>query len=85
MNENFDPKTIESAAARIAEYAREHKLTPSAVCDIFSAGLCAARIIAPDLAGEEIEMHNVKLRGAALLRRPPRTPGWAALSNTYNG
>ena len=72
MNENFDPETIdfdpetiEIAVAQIARYAREHKLTPVAVCDIFSAGLSAAWILAPDLAGEVIEMPNVKLTGAA--------------------
>lgn len=61
MNDCFEPPTIESAVAQIAQYAREHELTPSAVCDMFSAGLCAARIFAPDLtAGEKHEMHNVK-------------------------
>lgn len=84
MNENFDPVSIECAVARIAQYAREHKLSPSAVCDIFSAGLCAARILAPGLAEEEIERHNVKLRGAeqaSLAERPSRTQGSAAGNN----
>jgi hypothetical protein len=66
VNDNFEPKTIDGAVTRIAEYAREHKLTPGAVCDIFSAGLCAARILAPDLAGKEIDMHN---RGANPIAR----------------
>jgi hypothetical protein len=58
VNDNFEPTTIESAATRIIDYARENKLTPGAVCDIFNAGLCAARILAPDLVRKEIETHN---------------------------
>lgn len=68
MNDDFDPPDMKSALAQIADYARRHKLTPAAVSDMFSAGLCAARILAPDLTANEIVTHNpnVELTGGAL-------------------
>ena len=63
MNDTFLPQNIDSAISRIAQYAREHQLSPVMVCDIFSAGLCAARILSPQLANAADEMHNVELSG----------------------
>ena len=49
MNERHKPQDIKSAVSSIAQYAEAHALSPEMVCDIFSAGLCAARILRPEL------------------------------------
>lgn len=49
MQKGFEPPSLQSAAATIERYALENGLTPGAVCDIFNAGLLAARILAPHM------------------------------------
>lgn len=45
MDSIDDVQSIESALSRIAQYAQENDLTPDEVCDYFSAGLVAARVL----------------------------------------
>jgi hypothetical protein len=40
-----DVLSIDSALLRIAQYAEENSLTPLEVCDYFTAGLFAARVL----------------------------------------
>lgn len=52
-NERFEPETIEEALSQIGRYARENGLSPRVVCDLFSAGMVSARLLAPGLLGED--------------------------------
>jgi hypothetical protein len=47
MDPSISPPDIESALLRIGQYARENDLTPDEVCDYFSAGMLAARVLRP--------------------------------------
>lgn len=49
MDKSFEPLDIHEAAIHIEHYAREQGLSPGAMCDIFSVGMIAARVLAPHL------------------------------------
>jgi hypothetical protein len=66
MDPSISPPDIESALLRIRQYAREHDLTPDEVCDYFSTGIVAARVLRPpeDLTQSlpSIRPHGPKLK-----------------------
>ena len=62
MEIDFAPPDLRSAAMQIEHYAREHGLSPSAVCDIFSVGIAAAKILTPPTRSPESAPKSVNRR-----------------------
>jgi hypothetical protein len=53
VENEFGPTTMAHAMATIERFAVESGMTPRAVCDVFSAGMVATRVVAPHLLAKD--------------------------------